>query len=315
MTQTPFDYQLRDEAVHRPDLVLFADAPHRLAALRDLAVSVGFRVQVASLGSLDEAAGVPLADVVLVDCLAVGAAELAALALLDQRVAQGRGHLIVATSFDGLEAAFGCLDQSGAQLLVDPEDADLVIALGRARAMAPRGRVRELGEEDRLLLVRLAEQVAEIAARLDRLDRDPPKVSAPAFAFHGVGAEDEPLVRKSRVPLPDPRMVRRVLRQRRLRDQFFDAGLFADPAWDMLLDLTAAEGERKRVSITSLCIAASVPPTTALRWIGQLVDAGLFCRVEDDADRRRAFIELSDRASEAMALYFAALDGKTKLPV
>ena len=42
--------------------------------------------------------------------------------------------------------------------------------------------------------------------------------------------------------------MRRIIRQRQLRARFFDGDLFADPAWDMLLDLTAARIEMKRVS-------------------------------------------------------------------
>ncbi len=104
---------------------------------------------------------------------------------------------------------------------------------------------------------------------------------------------------------PDPRLVRRIIRQRQLRAKFFESELFADPAWDMLLDLTAARVEHTRVSVTSLCIASGVPPTTALRWITQMTEAGLLERVEDEADRRRAFIALTDAASDAMARYFA----------
>jgi len=59
--------------------------------------------------------------------------------------------------------------------------------------------------------------------------------------------------------------------------------------------------------VTSLCIASGVPPTTALRWISQLTEAGLFERIEDDSDRRRAFIALSEKAADAMARYFAEL--------
>jgi DNA-binding MarR family transcriptional regulator len=83
--------------------------------------------------------------------------------------------------------------------------------------------------------------------------------------------------------------------------------MFADPAWDMLLDLTAAQAEHNRVSVTSLCIASGVPPTTALRWIAQMIEAGWLVRVEDTIDRRRAFVELSERATDAMARYFADL--------
>ena len=59
--------------------------------------------------------------------------------------------------------------------------------------------------------------------------------------------------------------------------------------------------------MTSLCIASGVPPTTALRWIGQMTEAGLLERVEDETDRRRAFIALSDNAACAMARYFAEI--------
>lgn len=75
----------------------------------------------------------------------------------------------------------------------------------------------------------------------------------------------------------------------------------------MLLDLTAARAEHLRVSVTSLCIASAVPPTTALRWINQMIDMGLMQRLSDETDRRRAFIALTDKAADAMARYFADL--------
>ena len=81
---------------------------------------------------------------------------------------------------------------------------------------------------------------------------------------------------------------------------FGDETLFEDPAWDMLLDLYAAELEGKRVSVTSLCIAAGVAPTTALRWISKMTEMALLIRHPDLDDRRRAFMTLSPPASEAM---------------
>lgn len=121
------------------------------------------------------------------------------------------------------------------------------------------------------------------------------------------------LVRNSEPPLPDPRLIRRIIRQRQLRARYFDGDLFGDPAWDMLLDLTAAAAEHTRVSVTSLCIASGVPPTTALRWIYQMIDAGLFRKTEDVADRRRAFISLTDRAIRLISSYFLEV-GKQKVP-
>jgi DNA-binding MarR family transcriptional regulator len=99
-----------------------------------------------------------------------------------------------------------------------------------------------------------------------------------------------------------------MIRQRRLREQFFPADLFADPAWDMLLDLYASQLERRPVSVSSLCIAAAVPATTALRWIKTMTDAGLFSREPDLNDGRRIFIDLAQSAYEGMEQYFEALE-------
>ena len=43
------------------------------------------------------------------------------------------------------------------------------------------------------------------------------------------------------------------------------------------------------------------------RRIGQMTEAGLLERVEDESDRRRAFIALADATADAMARYFAEL--------
>jgi DNA-binding MarR family transcriptional regulator len=75
----------------------------------------------------------------------------------------------------------------------------------------------------------------------------------------------------------------------------------------MLLDLMAARLERIQVSVSSLCIAACVPPTTALRWIKMMTDQGLFERVADPVDGRRIFIRLSDSAAQAMTRLLSAM--------
>ncbi|MEZ5694710.1 MAG: winged helix DNA-binding protein [Altererythrobacter sp.] len=297
---------------------IFADRAHLRDQIAEDAAAAGLRVgQCGAVAELLEGGPQALGDIVLLDCPLVDGARLAALARLDVRVARSGARLVVSTSLDALDAVFGCFDQSRAQILVDPGRGERVIALGGMLTGLPGMRLRELGEEDRLTLMRLTEQVGQIAERLERLDRRGLSASGGVFRFESPGkdfkGEDEAmagLVRSKKPPLPDPRLVRQIIRQRRLRDQFFDASLFADPAWDMLLDLTAARVEHVRVSVSSLCIAAAVPPTTALRWISQMVEAGLFERVEDDTDRRRVFIGLSDRAASAMAGYFAALEDK-----
>ena len=112
------------------------------------------------------------------------------------------------------------------------------------------------------------------------------------------------MIRKSRAALPDPRLVRNIIRARQSRIRFFGNDLFADPAWDMLLDLAVARVEHRRVSVTSLCIASGIPTTTALRWIKLLNRAGLVERIEDDTDRRRPFVTLTEGGAESIARYF-----------
>jgi hypothetical protein len=324
MPQANFAYSVSNgDAAGLPlALSVFADRAHLRAEMEGDALAAGFRVaQTAELASLLEGEARPLGDVVLLDCPVVAGGALAALARLDLRAARSGAQLVVSTSVEALDDVFACMDQSSPQLLIDPSRAERVIALGRVLARVPRLRLRELAEEDRLMLLRLTEQVAQIAERIDRLSPEAPSsgLEEPdpmsAFRFEArkrdfaneVDNDGERLARAVRPPLPDPRLLRRIIRQRQLRARFFDGDLFADPAWDMLLDLAAARAEHKRVSVTSLCIASGVPPTTALRWIGQLTESGLLQRIEDDTDRRRAFITLTDRAADAMARYFAEL--------
>lgn len=298
---------------------VFADRAHVRAQIREDCESAGLRIGLAGdVAALLEGEPRPLGDVVMLDCPRPGIAQLAALSRVDMRAARSGAHLIVSTTVDALDDVFACLDQSEPQILVNPGRTDRVIALGQVLSRLSGGRVREMGEEDRLMLFRLTEQVGRIAERLDRFmqpeQTDIVSDGKAAFRFEspdtagqpadGEGSRHEP---QGQLPLPDPKLVRRVIRQRQLRARFFESGLFADPAWDILLDLTAARVEGVRVSVSSLCIASAVPPTTALRWIGQMTDSGLLQRIEDESDRRRAFIELTDKAVAAMARYFAEL--------
>ena len=122
----------------------------------------------------------------------------------------------------------------------------------------------------------------------------------PADASVSAGADGE----KKAIP---ERLVRAIQAARRRRDALFTPELFADPAWDMLLELYALHLEQKRVSVSSLCIAAYVPPTTALRWVAKLEEEGLAERTEDSTDGRRTWIELSGRGIERMERYFEML--------
>jgi DNA-binding MarR family transcriptional regulator len=99
--------------------------------------------------------------------------------------------------------------------------------------------------------------------------------------------------------------VDRIRHARRARARSLPEQLFAEPAWDMLLDLLRCELRGRRLSTSDLCLAAGVPGTTALRWIGALVRKGLLIREPDRRDGRRVFILLAPDASAALRRYFA----------
>lgn len=196
-----------------------------------------------------------------------------------------------------VDDVYARIDESRLQLLVEPSVEQRAGALGLL--LAHRGQaLHDHGvEAEAERLRRLSEEVARIAGALAELSSSARSASYTALP-NGAAAGDAPL---------DANVVRGLIRVRRLRDQFFSKELFADPAWDMLLDLMAARLERSRVAVSSLCIAAAVPATTALRWIRTLTEHGLFVRSADPEDGRRIFIELSDAAYDSMTAYFQTL--------
>lgn len=94
---------------------------------------------------------------------------------------------------------------------------------------------------------------------------------------------------------------------RRRRNGLFRRSLFAEPAWDMLLDLYVQRHHGRQVSVHNLCVAAAVPQTTALRWIGKLEANLLIERSPCPHDNRVVHIALS---AEALALMEDYLRGQ-----
>lgn len=94
---------------------------------------------------------------------------------------------------------------------------------------------------------------------------------------------------------------------RRARDKFFPSEMFADPAWDILLILYWSGHAERRLTITSVCAAAGVPPTTALRWIESLCGAGLVRKTRHPTDARVRWLDLTPDATEKLDQYFGNL--------
>ena len=214
--------------------------------------------------------------------------------------------VIVALDAGSIDIVAATMLTASAQLLCAPSMSDRVVALAIAAEGLGIGSLADtVREGEAVRLQRLNEEVARIAEVLSRLTRRGPD-ERPVVA----AVAEHPSPFRSQQPdeiVIDAAEVRRAIRARRLRDQHFGGGLFEDPAWDIILDLFAAELERSQVSVSSLCIAAHVAPTTALRCISKLTEAGLLERHPDPFDRRRAFMELSPPAGRAMRDHVGAL--------
>jgi hypothetical protein len=147
------------------------------------------------------------------------------------------------------------------------------------------------------LLRQLGEKLSDLTRDYQRLVPDCSSPAPNAGAFRSALEQSMPPRRKL------GELARCIYRSRRSRDRILPNELFGEPAWDLMLDLFASECEGRRISVTSACIAASVPPTTGLRWISVLITFGLVARDEDPADRRRAYIDLTPRGRSAMVEY------------
>ena len=214
---------------------------------------------------------------------------------VNRDVAEGRYAAVVSASSALVDPVMARLEDSTVEFIVDADDAERAAAF--AIATSSQGRPLRLSDvaSDRNAerLRQLSDEVSRIAATLARLSTGPSSAPAPVEALQ---ADLPPLSAET---------IRAVLRARRLRTRYFPEELFADPAWDMLLDLLQAEIAQLPVPVSSLCIAAAVPATTALRWLKTLVQQGVFIRRPDQRDGRRVFVELAPDASNALRRYFA----------
>jgi DNA-binding MarR family transcriptional regulator len=279
-----------------PALLFGADGPRR-AEIAAMLTHDGVRLAAAltlkaAVKRLDEQAALALA---WVECADGEQLDDALLSRLEAQAAVGTA-VVVSIPPGEIDAAVAALTHPAIQLLVDPDPVERAGAL--AVALAGRGQptaVSDVGRDNAVRLRQISDEMGRIAATLARLSSGPDQTSKPVLKPSDVAGD---------VPPVDIETVRQVIRARRLRSRFFDEDLFADPAWDMLLDLLQAEIAQHRVPVSSLCIAAAVPATTALRWIKSMTDAGLLIRRADPHDGRRVFVELAPMASDALRRYF-----------
>jgi DNA-binding MarR family transcriptional regulator len=100
------------------------------------------------------------------------------------------------------------------------------------------------------------------------------------------------------------RLARQLVEARSRRRVFFKSSLFSDPAWDILLELYAAQGEGRRLSVSATGVTSRIPATTVLRWLAALEQENLISREADPLDGRRVFVSLTDSGTDGLRAYF-----------
>jgi DNA-binding MarR family transcriptional regulator len=211
-------------------------------------------------------------------------------------VSHGRYPAVIAAPASMVDRLATHVFDLNMDLIIDADESERTAALAVAvfGALNGQGISDVTADKNAVRLRQLSDEVSRIASTLARLSTGPATTTRALEAEH-----------LGDVPEVSIETIRAIIRARRLRSRYFDEELFADPAWDMLLDLLYAEISNLRVPVSSLCIAAAVPATTGLRWLKTMVQQGIFLRQADPHDGRRVFVELAPHSSQSLRRYFA----------
>lgn len=251
-----------------PVVQIFADSETALRRMSRTAKTAECRITTASLIAAEAdpvARAVPGAAILIeLENEAAGKAAVPLLDWLQQEAERGTRRGVVSAPAGLIDLVVGSVVHADIEHLCAADETERLAAVVRA-GRPTASRLQDAGRES--------------SARLLQ--------PAAGYAVDAAGRADAALIRV-------------LIRVRRARAEHLPADLFADPAWDMLLDLMAARLEGEKVAVSSLCVAAAVPPTTALRWIGVLAERGLIVRTTDPSDRRRVHVELVGVTAQAL---------------
>lgn len=274
-----------ERSLHADGSLILAALPDRsrpVAWLDEVCLLAGELLWERIIGAIDDA---PSLQFVIAPVAAFDEPE--SLRAIEWRVAAGRRlHLLLLVGPNELDLVGASLGYPWVGYICGAADSDEVAQLVRGWRGAPRLVV----SDEMPTLLELGEEAARIAHSLSRLAARLPRA----------------VVQPGERPV-DATWIRRGIRLRRLRERFFPPELFADPAWDILLDLAAARLEGVATPVSSLCVAAAVPATTALRWIKGMTEGGFLVREPDPFDKRRILVRLSDATFEQMIACLTAM--------
>jgi hypothetical protein len=143
------------------------------------------------------------------------------------------------------------------------------------------------GDDNSRLATETERIILEIESRLHRLIESSRRDSGPAAQSSVLAAAAEACAARRRLYA------------------LFGRRLFCDPSWDILLELFVSTLEGRKVTVSTACMAACAPTTTALRHIAYLVQEGLVIRRPHPADARSTYLELTAQAIDRLTQYFS----------
>lgn len=84
------------------------------------------------------------------------------------------------------------------------------------------------------------------------------------------------------------------------REELFGDGMACDPVWMIMLDMFMASEDGRPSYLSTVYEASRVPKTTAHRTIEAMEKRGLVTRREVLGDRRRVFVDLTEKANSGI---------------
>ncbi len=214
-------------------------------------------------------------------------------ALTRQAQEQGRSlNFIMATGYATKDVAIGAMRASVTDILEKPiTQVELRAALQRIKGLRPSAPAREV----------LLDKISDLSSELQRLAQlmdtpEPGPTPSPAPLIGPNGEVDQARINA---------FIRDLLRREAKRREIGGGELFGDPTWAMLLDLLLAKFEKRRISVSSACIASGAPMSTALRLVRRLVGEEVLMRLPDEHDKRRHFLVINPRLEQPLLDHIA----------
>lgn len=266
-------------------ILVVDDDPACLEEYRDTISSLGYSVVCApdAPDALKQIANAPEIGVVITDIEMPTMNGISLLSEIANRFSPNRPIVtLVITAHSTLEVATLAMQSQATDMLSKPVImADMAAALRRATAY-------HFTMSNRF-------QINALTKRLDPM----------AFVAKGIRPDQAP------TNLELQKFIQMVLKFRQNKAKFFDTRLLSGPSWEIFLDIAEASLRGEAIPTSSASATASVPLSTALRHVNNLVSAHLVRAWTDPADKRRTLLELEPDALATMQRY---LETAWKLP-